>query len=272
MRPNGIVTLLTDFGVEDEYVAVMKGVILGIAPRARFVDITHAISPQAIPEGAYVLQSAWRYFPAGTIHVAVVDPGVGTGRRAIAVAMPEAVFLGPDNGLLAPVLEDGRDQWGNSVEAVELDERSFWLPEISSTFHGRDIFAPVAAHLLNGVPLGELGRRASAIQPAAVPSPRRDAEGALLGEIVHVDHFGNCISNITRRHLHDAGLTTDLHVEIAGRRVHGLLPTYSAGPADTPIALIGSAGRLEVAVRDGSASQALGIAARDSLRVRSASG
>ncbi len=139
MRPNGIITLLTDFGVEDEYVAVMKGVILGIAPQARFVDITHAVSPQAIGEGAYLLQSAWPYFPVGTVHISVVDPGVGTDRRAIAVATPRAVFLGPDNGLLAPLIEDGRDQWGDSVQVIGLGERSFWLPEISNTFHGRDI-------------------------------------------------------------------------------------------------------------------------------------
>src|ERR687886_2655258 len=140
MQPSGIITLLTDFGGRDGYVAIMKGVILRIAPRATLIDISHEITPQAIGEASYVLQSAHRYFPDGTIHLVVVDPGVGSERRAIAAVTGTAFFVAPDNGVLAPVIEECRADGQGPVEVVELTERCFWLPEVSSTFHGRDIF------------------------------------------------------------------------------------------------------------------------------------
>ncbi len=271
MRPNGIITLLTDFGLQDEYVAAMKGVILGIAPHAHLVDITHQVAPQAIGEASYLLAAAYPYFPPGTIHIAVVDPGVGGDRRAIAVATPAAVFLGPDNGLLAPVLEAERERWGEPVEVRELANRSLWRTEVSQTFHGRDVFAPTAAHLLNGAPFASLGNVLVDMVPSAVQPPRADS-GGLAGEIVHVDRFGNCVTSITRRHLQEAGLGSALRVEIAGRSVDGLYQTYSAAPPGMPIALLGSNAHLELAVRDGSAARELQIGLGERLRVAPASG
>src|SRR5690242_17536282 len=158
MRPNGIITLTTDFGLDDSYVGVMKGVILSIAPRAQLVDITHNIGPQDIHQGAYIVQTYCGYFPLGTIHLIVIDPGVGSRRRAIACATPEAIFVTPDNGVLTYVWRDALARWGaDTCEVVELTEPRFWLDHVSSTFHGRDIFAPIVAHLANGVSLAALG-------------------------------------------------------------------------------------------------------------------
>ena len=267
MQPNGIITLLTDFGLRDGYVAVMKGVILGIAPQARLVDITHEIMPQAIGEASYVLQAASRYFPPGTIHVVVVDPGVGSERRAIAVATPNACFVAPDNGVLAPVIDEAQARSGGGVQIVELTERRFWLPEISTTFHGRDIFAPVGAHLLCGTELQALGRPLDRIEPAVMAAPQLRGQAILEGQILHVDRFGNCITNITARDLEEYGIGRSLSVEIAGDRVAGLYLTYSTGPIGIPMALISSSGHLEVAVCNGNAAQALGVTAGDRLRV-----
>jgi S-adenosylmethionine hydrolase len=267
MQPNGTITLLTDFGLRDGYVAVMKGVILGIAPQVRLVDITHEIMPQAIGEASYVLQSAYRYFPPGTIHVVVVDPGVGSQRRAIAVATPDACFVAPDNGVLAPVIDEVRARSGGGVQVVELTERRFWLPEISATFHGRDIFAPVAAHLLCGTELQMLGRPLDRIEPAVMAAPQPQGPATLEGQILHVDRFGNCITNITVSDLEEYGIGRKLSVEIAGDRVSGLYPTYSMGPIGIPMALISSSGHLEVAVCNGNAAKALGVTGGDRLRV-----
>ncbi len=265
MQSNGIITLLTDFGLRDGYVAIMKGVILGIAPRARLVDIAHEVTPQTIGEASYVLQAAYRYFPQGTVHLVVVDPGVGGARRAIVVATPLAFFVAPDNGVLAPVVDEARHQ--GDVQIVELTEPRFWLPAVSATFHGRDIFAPVAAHLLCGVGLRALGRPLDQIAPSVVAEARFDGQGALEGQILHVDRFGNCITNVTLSRLRDCGIEGKLLVEIAGERVPGLYRTYSLGPVGIPMALIGSSGHLEVAIPNGSAAKALGVTAGDRLRV-----
>ena len=267
MRPNGIVTLLTDFGLRDGYVAMMKGVILGIAPHAVLVDITHDVTPQAIGEGAYLLRSGYHYFPPGTIHMVVVDPGVGSERRALAVATPEAYFVGPDNGVLSSVIKDARQKHGADVGVVELTEPRYWLPDISRTFHGRDIFAPVVAHLLQGTPLASLGRPAGPIQEGVSRPPTSVADGSIEGEIVHVDRFGNCITNITRSDLHLRGIGDRLTVLIAGERVPGIYQTYSMGPIGLPMALFGSSGHLEVAVCNGNAAKSLGVMAGDRLRV-----
>src|SRR5687767_10429925 len=152
MQLSGIITLLTDFGLHDSYVAIMKGVILTIAPQATLVDLTHDVAPQAVDEAAYLLRSTYRYFPPGTIHLVVVDPGVGGDRKPMALATPEALFVAPDNGVLGLVADDVRARFGEKLEAVELTNQSYWLPDVSATFHGRDIFAPVAARLLIGIP------------------------------------------------------------------------------------------------------------------------
>ena len=271
MQPNGIITLLTDFGLRDGYVAIMKGVILGIAPEARLIDFAHDVAPQAVGEAAYLLQTGYRYFPPGTIHVVVVDPGVGSERRAIAVRTPEAFFVGPDNGVLAGIVHDAQREHGAEVEVVELREPRFWRSTVSRTFHGRDIFAPVAAHLLTGVPLGSLGPALHVVTPCSVEEPLLDYRGALRGEIVHVDRFGNCITNITTEHLRLHGIGEQLVVEIADQRLQGLLETYSVATVGMPFALIGSSDHLELAVRNGSAARTLGVVAGDRVRVSSGS-
>lgn len=266
MKASGIITLLTDFGLSDAYVAIMKGVILSIAPRATIVDITHEVPPQSILEGAYLLQTSYRFFPPGTIHVAVVDPGVGTDRRPIAIQTDRSALVGPDNGLLAPIVDEIRADRGD-VRIVELTEQKFWLPVISATFHGRDIFSPVAAHLLNGAALAELGRPIVDIRPSVVPAPTPGLMGAVEGQIIHVDRYGNCITNITRGDLDEHAFDGRLHVDIAGERLTGLYRAYSLGPVGVPMALIGSSGHLELAVCNGNAAKSLGVTAGDRLRV-----
>ncbi len=186
-----IITLITDFGERDGYVGAMKGVILGIAPGAALVDISHDIPPQDIPSAAFVLWSTYRFFPPDTVHLVVVDPGVGTQRRPIAVETRHGRFVAPDNGVLGYVLDEERE-W----QAVHLAEQRFWRPEVSMTFHGRDIFAPAAAHLAAGVPLHELGPAIT--NPVPMPFPRvRRLDGArCLARLVYIDRFGNCVTNL----------------------------------------------------------------------------
>jgi S-adenosylmethionine hydrolase len=268
MNPSGIITLTTDFGVEDSYVGIMKGVILGIAPAARLIDITHQVSPQNIHQGAYMVQTFDGYFPPGTVHLVVVDPGVGGDRAAIVLETPAAWFVAPDNGVLTYVWRDALEQWGPGRCAVtELTERRYWLANVSSTFHGRDIFAPVAAHLARGVPRTALGPERPAITEAALEQPGPHRAGGLVGRIIHIDHFGNCITNITPRHLEQAGIGPELTAELIGQHIPGLYRTYAHAPLGALMALIGSSDRLEIAVRNGNAAQTLGVGVGDSVRV-----
>jgi S-adenosylmethionine hydrolase len=267
MQPHGLITLLTDFGLRDGYVAIMKGVILGIAPHARFVDITHEVTPQAIDEASFLLQSAYPYFPRGTVHLAVVDPGVGSDRRPLAVATSEGYFVGPDNGLLAPIVDQARRRRDGPVTVVELTEPRYWLPEISATFHGRDIFAPVAAHLVAGVPIEALGRPLDDIRPSSVEKPRPVSQAIVEARIVHVDRFGNCVTNVTLSDLQAFGLGDTLIVRIGAEHIRGLYRAYSLAPVGVPVALIGSSGHLELAVPNGSATKTLGVTTGDRLLV-----
>jgi S-adenosylmethionine hydrolase len=268
MRPNGIITLTTDFGLADSYVGTMKGVILGIAPSARLIDITHDISPQNTHQAAYIVQTFPSYFPAGAIHMVIVDPGVGSERRAIALATPDATFVAPDNGVLTYVWRDALAKWGpEACQVVELAEPRFWLGRVSSTFHGRDIFAPVVAHLASGTPLHALGPRLPRLTEADLEQPAPGRTGGLVGRIIHVDHFGNCITNITPQHLEEAGLTEQIAVRIIDQRIAGLRRTFADVPVGALIALIGSSDRLELAVRNGSAAQTLGVGIGDTVRV-----
>ncbi len=269
-QPNGIVTLTTDFGLHDAYVAIMKGVMLRIAPRATFVDYTHGINPGHIVEAAYLLHSGYRYFPRGTIHLVVVDPGVGSDRRAVALQTPEATFVGPDNGVFTLVAEDARREREGSTEIVELTEPRFWLPEPSATFHGRDIFAPVAAHLALGTPLADVGTYINTLTSVDLWTPKLVKEGVLCGQIIHIDQFGNCITSITRDHLHQHNLGQQLVAEIIDQQLPGLYRTYADGQIGLPMCLIGSSGHLELAVRNGSAANLLGVGIGDRLRVHCA--
>jgi S-adenosylmethionine hydrolase len=254
---NGIITLTTDFGTRDAYVGIMKGVVLGICPAARLVDLTHEVPPQAIRLGALLLRSAVEYFPAGTVHLAVVDPGVGGARQPVLVVTEGALLVGPDNGLLAPAAE----LFG--IRAVyRLEREAFFRQPVSHTFHGRDIFAPVAASLAAGTPPASFGSQRTGLQPLDLPEPRI-ADGAVEGEVVYVDHFGNLITNIRAASLH-AFRPQRLSVRIEHTMISPLASSYAAVAPGAPLALIGSWGMLEVAVRDGNAAEQLraGLATR----------
>lgn len=268
MRPSGIITLTTDFGLSDAYVGTMKGVMLGVAPDARLVDITHSVDPQEIHQAAYIVQTFYAYFPPGTVHLVVVDPGVGGERRPIVMVTPDAMFVAPDNGVLTYVWRDAQARWGHEQVAVyELAERRYWLQRISNTFHGRDIFAPVAAHLAAGTRPGAMGPQLAGITEAALEQPANGRRGELVGRIIHVDHFGNCITNITPEHLAREGMGDRITVQIIDQRIPGLFRTYAEGTPGSLLVLVGSSGRLELAVCNGSAARALGVGMGDTVKV-----
>ena len=266
--PNGIITLSTDFGLGDAYVAIMKGVILGIASRATMIDYSHGIAPGNIAQAAYVLQSGYRYFPPGTTHVTVVDPGVGSERRAVAIETPLAAFVGPDNGVFSLIVEDMRREGVREMRIVELTDSRYWLPHVSPTFHGRDVFAPVAAHIASGVPVASLGRQLDELVDGALPRPTRVDGAGLRGTIIYVDRFGNCVTNITREHLRRHELGQHVVVQIIDQQLPGLYRTYAECPPGVPICMLGSSEHLELAVANGSASQVLGVDVDDPLIVR----
>jgi S-adenosylmethionine hydrolase len=247
MRP--IITLTTDFGTADAFVGAMKGVILGICPEADLVDICHDVPPQDVRAGALRLAAAARYFPAGAVHLVVVDPGVGSSRRPIAVENDTHRFVGPDNGLMALALDEAGGRW----RGVELTERRFQLPVISQTFHGRDLFAPAAAHLAAGVPLSELGQPLDHIVELTIPEPRW-AGNCLRGEVIDVDRFGNLVTNVRAEHLTGYRIH-ELHAGNA--KVGGLSQFYD--PGQRLVAIISSEARLEFAAPGQSARQLLGI-------------
>jgi S-adenosylmethionine hydrolase len=257
-----IITLTTDFGTSDGFVGVMKGVILGINPQATIVDITHDIAPQNIDQGAFVFTNAYKYFPPITIHVVVVDPGVGSARRAIALQAGETFFVAPDNGVLSLAVSSQRA----AVSAVHLNRPEYWLPNVSNTFHGRDIFAPVAAHLSLGVPLEALGDPITDwVQLACGFSVRYGDE--IVGRVVHIDRFGNIVTNISEEML-QAMDRTRITVTIRGIVLHGVRSTYAAVERGELLALVSSSGHVEVAARDGNAAQMLGAKLGDEVVVR----
>ncbi len=246
------IAILTDFGYRDHYVGVIKGVIASIAPGAPIVDITHGIPPQSIAAGALTLKQSWRYFPRGTIFMAVVDPGVGTKRLPIAVETRSGVRLvGPDNGLLAPAAEQA-----GLRRAVELRSPRYRLEEVSATFHGRDIFAPAAAWLWRGVRLDALGPPIEGIERLELAEPARHGR-ELRGAIVYVDHFGNLVSNIDRRTLAAFAASFPgkrLSVRLKRSAPIELMNAYGDAAKGTPLAIFGSFELLEIAVRDTSAA------------------
>jgi len=250
LRP---ITLLTDFGLDDVYVGVMKGVIAGIAPGVPVIDITHGIAPQDVEQGGRRWAAAVGFFPPGSIHVAVVDPGVGSGRAILAARGRRMTFLAPDNGLLDFVLPRAAVE-----ELVSVENRRCFLEEPSRTFHGRDIFAPVAARLSLGFPLRKLGPAVREYRPAGLkPVRRRTTRGGewLIGEIVDVDKFGNCITNIP------AGPFGALKEIRAGRwRFKTLASSYSSARPGKPLAIVGSQGLVEISVNRGRADHLPGLA------------
>ena len=263
MSPLRVITLTTDFGEQDHYVGAMKGVILNTTPEVVLVDITHQIPPQNIRQAAYILSSAVPYFPTGSIHVAVVDPEVGTERRPLAVRTPRALYVAPDNGLLTPIYETE-----GVVEAVHLTNSTYWLPHVSHTFHGRDIFAPVAAYLARGVPLNALGKP---VPPENLVRlewhfPKELPDGRIEGMVVHIDHFGNIVTNIPADML-DA--PPDVWEFEAGKhRLRGLKGAYAEVEVGEPLALIGSNRTVEFSVREGNAAALLGVRVGDKVYAR----
>jgi S-adenosylmethionine hydrolase len=275
--PTGFITLITDFGLADGYVGAMKGVILSIAPHVSIVDICHAVPAQDVHSAAWILYTAYDTFPRGTIHCVVVDPGVGSQRRAIALQAGAYTFVAPDNGLLSYVL--AREPL---YKAVELTDPRFHHHPVSHTFHGRGIFAPVAAHVVQGVPLDELGPPID--QPIVWPlqHPERDSEGALVGHVIHTDRFGNCITDLHMRSekaklylINPPGEGTEplpiprceVHIKVGGCTLQGISRTYAEGPSGEPLALVGSSGHLEIALVGGSAAQALDLRVGDRVIV-----
>ncbi len=325
-----VITITTDFGQYDGYVGTMKGVIYTLLPDAVVVDVSHEVSPQQIHEGAFILYRAYRYFPASAIHIAVVDPGVGSTRRPIALVTPHGTFVGPDNGIFTYVLKAeqmpmqhpdlvGGPAWAGGmwsvapnwasedlpnghkepIEAmgieesreVEADEagaeevevlprayhlvnRDFWLGDVSRTFHGRDIFAPVAAHLASGAQPERMGEPISLDSLVMLPlsAPRVSGSGrgtTVLGQVIHVDHFGNIISNLTDRLLVPLldDSTSAPVVEIGGHHIFGLANSYSDVREGQPVALIGSEGLLEVSIRNANAAHRMKVRIGDPVRL-----
>ncbi len=246
-----VIALLTDFGLRDHYVGVMKGVVLGICPEASLVDISHDVAPQDILAAALELDASYRFFPAGTIFLVVVDPGVGSSRRAIAVAAGGYRFVGPDNGVLSVALQRLSD-----THAVELTNPRYALSAVSRTFEGRDRFAPAAAWLASGVELAQLGVPARNLIRLDVPAAQREPQGA-HGTVVRVDRFGNLITNIDAALVAELGAVT---VEVAGRTLAQarVVATYAEAGSEELCALVGSSGHLEIAVNGGNAAAVLG--------------
>jgi S-adenosyl-L-methionine hydrolase (adenosine-forming) len=262
-RPTGLVTLLTDFGVRDPFVGLMKAQVYGRLPGARIVDLTHDLPPYRPAVAAFWLERARHWCPPGTVHVAVVDPGVGTARRLLAAEVGGQAFLGPDNGLLGAVLaEDSARVW--AIDPAGLGR--FGLDTPSATFHGRDILAPLAAELAAGrVTAADLGPVVTDWRPSAIPTPRPAADG-LEGEILLVDRYGNAFTNVSADEL---GTQAGAVLEVAGRRLP-IVRTYGDAPPGTAVALANSFGVLEIAVVTGDAASELGLRTGDPVRLVSA--
>lgn len=255
-------SLTTDFGNLNGFVGTMKGVIWGIAPDVNIADISHEIPAQDIRTGSIALWRAAAYFPAGSVHVAVIDPGVGTKRRAIAAKLGDQFFVLPDNGLITPMLEDA-EAAGLEVRLVHLDKPEYWLPQVYTTFHGRDIFAPVGAHLATGVPLEMLGTAIDDAVRMPLPKPVKTDEG-IEGSIVVIDVFGNCSTNIR---VSEVANLENATLFIAEQVIHGVLPSYGHAKIGELVAVTDSEGFVEVAVVNNNAAKTYGIKLDDKVRI-----
>ena len=272
-----IITLTTDFGYDDAYVAAVKGAILNINPEATIVDVSHSIKPRDVLQAAFILSSAYRYFPKQTVHVAIVDPGVGSERRGIILKTPSAMFVAPDNGILSYIIDDLFSVEGGSaveqsrgltevifkagLEAAAITDPRFWRHPVSPTFHGRDIFAPVAAGLSLGISLYEFGEKINSLHVLPIPKPTLDPDGNLVGQVLHIDRFGNLIANIRSSNLPGRNVV----VEVRGRRIQGITDYYAQ--EDGVMAVVGSSGYLEISLRDGSACDFLGVGVGEEISV-----
>ncbi len=262
------ITLLTDFGSEDAYVGVMKGVILSIHSSAKIIDISHAVDPQDLIEAAYLIKSCYRYFPEHTVHIVVVDPGVGSDRAIVALEMMGHVFLAPNNGVLTLLMDEGK------IDAmVRVENPRFFLNPISQTFHGRDVFAPVGAHLAKGIDITSLG---SPLDPQGlvyldIPKPHVSNGDELIGTIVSIDHFGNCMSNIDQdclKKITGKDAEKEFEIKIGKNSITGLSQRYADVEPESFLAIFGSFGYLELALNCGNASRRLNIKKGDAITLR----
>jgi S-adenosylmethionine hydrolase len=273
---SSIITLTTDFGYDDAYVAAVKGAILSVNPEANIIDISHSIMPRNIIQAAFVLNAAYRYFPQQTVHMAVVDPGVGSERQGIIVKTPSALLVAPDNGILSYIINDlfqiesptsqpshnlEKVIFKTGLEAVAITDPRFWRHPVSPTFHGRDIFAPVAAGLSLGISLYEFGEKINSLHVFPIPKPSLDPEDNLIGQVLHVDRFGNLITNIKNDDLPGK----DVMIEAAGYCIQGISSYYAQN--EGVMAIMGSSGYLEISLRDGSACDFLGMVVGDEIKV-----
>ncbi|HEX8285947.1 MAG TPA: SAM-dependent chlorinase/fluorinase [Pyrinomonadaceae bacterium] len=251
-----IITLLTDFGTADYFVGALKGAVLAANPSARLVDITHDVPPYDVEAGAFTLRAAFETFPEGTVHVAVVDPGVGSERRGIAVEGRGHTFVGPDNGVFGHVYDRVRP-----FRVFHLTNENFFRREVSATFHGRDVFGPVAGALSRGVRAEELGPAVEDYVRLPSAAPERLADGTLAGAVIHIDRFGNCVTNITPADLSDEDIRGGARLVVGGREIRSFRRFFAedAGAGGEPFAVWGSAGLLEIAVFRDSAARALGL-------------
>jgi len=262
MKTSGIITLTTDFGLRDPYVAIMKGIILSINPEARIVDVSHQVPPGALMHAANVIKDTITYFPHGTINVVVVDPGVGGQRRPVAIETENYFFIGPDNGIFWPIIEADR-----SPTAIHLEEKKYFLSPVGNTFHGRDIFAPVAAHISRGIDIRKMGPVIR--DPVALSIPRPEIKGDVLcGEIIRVDNFGNLITNINRTDMEAFLQSATPRISIRELTIEDVRHVYTDVPRGELLALYGSMNRLEIAVREGSASDILAITAGEAIGMK----
>ncbi|MFP4158892.1 MAG: S-adenosyl-l-methionine hydroxide adenosyltransferase family protein [Desulfobacterales bacterium] len=253
-----VISLLTDFGLSDPYAGIMKAVIASICPEAQTIDISHRVEAQDVAQAAYFLASAYPYFPRETIHVAVVDPGVGSSRLIAAVKTPAGVFLAPDNGVLTHILEQER-----ILAAFRVENHDIFIHPVSRTFHGRDIFAPAAARLACGMEMEKLGARVDAeslIRLDAMPKPEMDEKGRLLGSVAAVDGFGNLVSNIRQSDIEQSFKDkTDICIHAGGRIIPGISESYASAAEGGLLAIIGSTGCLEISVNRGDAAGQLNM-------------
>lgn len=254
-----IITLLTDFGSADPFVGIMKGVILGINPRVEIVDLCHGVSPQDVLEAAFLLHCSYRYFPRGTIHVIVVDPGVGGQRKSLLAEGVHGYYIAPDNGVLSYLFASGEIQ-----RVVEITAEGYFLHPVSQTFHGRDIFAPVAAHLSGGETLDRFGRPTTTYVRLVLPTPEKKREGYLVGSVLHVDRFGNLVTNISTS---DISGFREFRVSVKNRKIHGLVESYESLTAGEIGTILGSAGYLEIFTNRGSAARVLKAGRGATVRV-----
>lgn len=253
MKKIPVITLLTDFGLQDEYVGVMKGVILSINPRVHLVDIIHNITRHDIIQAALAINASFRYFPKGSIHVVVVDPGVGGKRKVICLQQEGHFFVAPDNGVLTMVIQDGK------VEKIcAISNQKYFLKPVSDTFHGRDIFAPAAAHLSKGVDMLCLGEEIaiSNINRLDIPVPTVNAADELVGAVISIDHFGNLITNISQANLarfKDDARLNEVVIRLGRYRIQGVSKSYDSVKTGSPVAIFGSRNLLEISLNQGDA-------------------